>query len=171
MKEKKGKIKETDQRKHKGQAMVLYLKPVIWFQINYILDPQALFSFRLLSWVQYHKTPRLWTALSCCVFFFPYIKTPSWCWSKNQHSVLSIASLQHPLFQLSCGTLGTDTENILGLLAIPYHDSLITAVMPGNFTHGEAGLFLEFLAQSERPLCFSNEDDWNREKAPNKYKA
>ena len=49
MKEKKGKIKETDQRKHKGQAMVLYLKPVIWFQINYILDPQALFSFRLLS--------------------------------------------------------------------------------------------------------------------------
>ena len=171
MKEKKGKIKETDQRKHKGQAMVLYLKPVIWFQINYILDPQAVFSFRLLSWVQYHKTPRLWTALSCVFFFFPYIKTPSWCWSKNQHSVLSIASLQHPLFQLSCGTLGTDTENILGLLAIPYHDSLITAVMPGNFTHGEAGLFLEFLAQSERPLCFSNEDDWNREKAPNKYKA
>lgn len=43
--------------------------------------------------------------------------------------------------------------------------------MPGNFTHGEAGLFLEFLAQSERPLYFSNEDDWNRETAPNKYKA
>ena len=39
MKEKTGKKKrETDQRKHKGQAMVLYLKPVIWFQINYILD-------------------------------------------------------------------------------------------------------------------------------------
>lgn len=71
MKEKKGKKKrETDQRKHKGQAMVLYLKPVIWFQINYILDPQAPFFFRLLSWVQYHKAPRLWTALSGFFFFF-----------------------------------------------------------------------------------------------------
>lgn len=40
---------------------------------------------------------------------------------------------------------GDDIANILGPLAIPYHGSLITTAMPGNFTHGKAGFSLGFL--------------------------